>query len=91
MYKITNYSKAQAKKLGVTIKPSQLKNKKIAVFKAGQKIADIGDIRYSDYANYIIMKGKAYADKRREAYKKRHQKDRTKIGSKGYYADRILW
>ena len=32
-YKITTYSKRQAKKLGVTIKPSKVKGKKIDVFK----------------------------------------------------------
>ena len=32
-YKITSYSKNKAKKLGLTIKKSKLKGKKIAVFK----------------------------------------------------------
>ena len=38
-YKIKNYTKVQANKLGVIVKPSTLKNKKIDVFKSGKKIA----------------------------------------------------
>ena len=42
MYEITSYSKQQAQRLGVTIKPSTNKKKKIDVFKDGDKIASIG-------------------------------------------------
>jgi hypothetical protein len=91
MYKITSYSKRQAKKLNVSIKPSTLKGKKIAVFKNGKKITDIGAIGYGDFPTFKKTKGIAFANKRRTAYKKRHQKNRTKIGSRGYYADKILW
>ena len=41
MYKITSRQKDNADKLGVTIKPSTNKNKKIDVFKNGIKIASI--------------------------------------------------
>lgn len=91
VYKITSYSKKKAKTLGVTIKKSKVKNKKIAVFKNNKKIADIGDDRYNDYPTYIKKKGKAYANKRRTLYKIRHEKTRKKKGSKSYYADKILW
>lgn len=91
MYEITSYSQQQAKKLGVIIKPSSNKKKKIDVFKDGKKIASIGAIGYGDYPTFIKTEGKDYADKRRQAYKKRHEKDRHKIGSPGYYADQILW
>ena len=37
MYQITKYSFDQAKKIGVTIKPSKLKNKKIDIFKDEKK------------------------------------------------------
>lgn len=90
-YKITAYSKKKAKTLGVTIKKSKVKNKKIAVFKNNKKVADIGDDRYNDYPTYIKKKGKAYADKRRTLYKIRHEKTRKKKGSKSYYSDNILW
>lgn len=38
MYQITSYSQEQAKRLGVSIKPSTNKKKKIDVFKDGEKI-----------------------------------------------------
>ena len=38
-YTITSYSRKQAKKIGVTIKKSKVKGKKIAVFKKGKKVA----------------------------------------------------
>jgi len=49
-YKITKYSFDQARKLGVTIKPSTVKGKKIDVYKNGIKVASIGDSRYTDFA-----------------------------------------
>ena len=91
LYKIKPYSFDQASKLGVTIKPSRFAHKKIDVFKKGELIASIGHSSYPDYPTHILERGKAYADKRRIAYKKRHNKDRKKIDSNGYYADNILW
>lgn len=91
MYEIKPYSIKKAKELGVTIMPSKKKNKKIDVFKNGEKIATIGDSRYNDYPTYLQSKGDEYAKKRRLLYKIRHSKDRNIIGSKGYYADKILW
>lgn len=91
MYKITQYSKDKASSLGVTIKPSEKKNKKIDVYKDGEYVVSIGDSRYKDYPTYIKEKDLQYADKRREAYKKRHEKDRHIKGTAGYYADKILW
>ena len=89
-YKILPYSQEQAKKLGVTIKPSKNPKKKIDVFKGQEKVASIGAIGYTDYAN-LLMKDRSEAEKRRKQYKARHAKDRSKEGSAGYYADRILW
>lgn len=90
-YQITEYSKIKASKLGVDIKPSKSKGKKIDVYKDDKKITSIGATGYKDYPTYVKEKGKAYADERRKLYKERHQKDRTKYGSRGWYADRILW
>ena len=53
MYQIKSYSYKKAKELGVEIKSSTVKNKKIDVFKDGKKIASIGDIFYSDYPTYL--------------------------------------
>jgi hypothetical protein len=89
MYSITDYSYEQAKKLGVEIKPSTNKNKKIDIIK-DNKIISIGDKRYKDYPNYLKI-DKNLANKRRKLYKIRHEKDRHKKGTAGYYADKILW
>jgi hypothetical protein len=91
MYAITEYSRDQAKKLGVTIKPSTNKGKKIDVFKDGKKLASVGALGMSDYPTYMKTKGKEYADERRRLYKIRHAKTMDKVGSASYYAARILW
>jgi hypothetical protein len=88
-YKITDYSYKQAEKLGVQIKPSVQKSKKIDVFKGNKKIASIGDIRFFDFPSYLETKGKQYAEQRRKLYKKRHKNDINK--GAGFYADKILW
>ena len=90
-YNITKYTKDQAKKLGVEVKVSKVKGKKIDVFKDGKKIASVGALGYSDYPTYTKTKGKAYADERRRLYKIRHSKDINVTGSDGYYADKLLW
>ena len=90
-YKITSYTKSKARKLGVTVKPSKVKGKKIDVFKGGKKVASVGAIGYNDYPTYKAKKGKKYADERRRLYKKRHEKDRHKRYSNGWYADQLLW
>lgn len=83
-YTIQKYTFEQAKKLGVDVKPSKLKNKKIDVFKGNKKIASVGDTRYSDFATT------GNVDQRR-LYKIRHEKTRKKVGSNSYYADKLLW
>ena len=90
MYQITDYSYKQAEKLGVDIKPSKNKNKKIDVFKDGNKLASIGDKRFLDYPNYL-KEDKSLAEQRRKLYKIRHEKDRKIKGSAGFFADKILW
>ena len=90
----------KAKKLGVKIKQSKNKKKKIDVFKEvktkdGKKelklIASIGAISYGDYPTFKKEKGKEFADKRRKAYKARHEKHRHKLNTPSYFADQILW
>ncbi len=88
MYNITKYSKDQAEKLGVVIKPSKRVNKKIDVYKNNDFIVSIGDKRYKDYPTYIIENGLDYANERRKLYKNRHKKD---AGVAGFYAKKILW
>ena len=95
-YNIKAYTKNQANKIGVTVKPSDLKGKKIDVFKKGVKVASVGAIGYKDYPTYMELekKGKVpkgTATKRRKLYKIRHKKDRNIKNSNGFYADRLLW
>jgi hypothetical protein len=74
----------KAKKIGVKVKPSTRKGKKLDVFKDGKKVGSIGAIGYKDF-NITGDK------KARENYKKRHGKYRNKVGTNSFFADRILW
>ena len=91
MYKIKEYSKEQARNLGVQIKPSVKKNKKIDVIKNGKVIASIGDKNYKDYPTIIQSHGVGYATKRRDLYKMRHKRDLGVKNSPGWYSSLILW
>ena len=91
MYEITPYTTAQARKFGVQVKPSTSKGKKIDVFKDGDKLVSVGALGYGDYGTFQKTKGKAFADKRREAYKSRHEKDLKKKGTPGFWANALLW
>ena len=92
MYNITDYTKKQAKRLGVQVFPSDNPKHKIEIYdEDGIYITSVGSPSYSDYPSYMKSHGKEYADKRRELYKKRHEKNRHKIGTKSYYADQLLW
>lgn len=84
MYVITKYSFDKAKRLGVDIVPSTIKNKKIDVFKEGIKVASIGDSRYSDYAT-------TGNKEQRRRFKLRFDKTRKVIGSNSYWSDQLLW
>lgn len=96
-YEITQWSKNQAERLRVIIKPSTHKNKKIDVFdKEGKFLVSIGDIRYKDYGMYLAAERlgefpRGTANRNRYLYRKRHAKDSAVIGSAGYYANEILW
>jgi hypothetical protein len=106
MYKITDYTKQQADKYNLTVKPSKKKNKKIDVYARGpavglsarkdeKLIGSVGSIKqngkpYNDYPTYIKTKGKSYADERRRLYKQRHSYDKPKH-SNGWLAYNLLW
>ena len=89
MYTIKKYSYDQAKKLGVTIKPSESKNKKIDVYKDNNFICSIGDSRYNDYPTFLEI-DKDLALEKRRLYHIRHRKDNI-IGTRGLYSLKILW
>lgn len=87
MYDILPYSYKQAEKLGVEIKPSTKKGKKIDVFKEGKKITSVGAIGYGDYPHYL-QQNKTLAKQKRQAYKSRHKDNK---GVAGFYASNLLW
>lgn len=95
-YSISQYTYRRARTLGVTVKPSKRKGKKIDVFRNGKKVASIGALGMKDYPTYKRLEraGKVApgtAKMRRENYKARHARDRKVYGSPGYYADQLLW
>jgi hypothetical protein len=91
-YRIKPYTIRQAKKYGVSVKPSTVQGKKIDVFNSkGEKLASIGAIGYGDYPTFWEQKGKEFADEKRRLYKMRHAKDRVVRGTAGWYADKLLW
>jgi hypothetical protein len=90
-YTITNYTYRQAKKLGVTVKPSTNKTKKIDVYKKGIKVASVGAAGMNDFPTFMKKNGRKYAQTRRRLYKMRHEKDRHVKSSRGWYADKLLW
>ena len=78
-------ARRRAKLLGVYVRPSARKNKKLDVYdKDGKFLTSIGDIRYEDYLTHKDPE-------RRRRYKLRHEKHRHTPGTASYYADKILW
>lgn len=90
-YNITKYTYKKAKKLGVTVKHSTNKTKKIDVFKNGEKVASVGAYGMNDFPTYIKKNGMKFAKTRRRLYRIRHEKDRHEKGTPGFYADKLLW
>ena len=88
VYEIQPYSFKKAKDLGVTIKPSSKKGKKIDVFKNNQLVTSIGASGMNDYPTYLKNEGKKFAEERKRLYKIRHSKN---TGIAGKYASEILW
>ena len=87
MYSILPYTKQKAKELGVIIKPSKKKNKKIDVLTENGVIS-IGDKRYKDYPTYKNFYGSPTAEYHKRLYHARHKKD---TGLAGFYARELLW
>jgi hypothetical protein len=91
MYHITNYTRKNARKLGVVVRPSTNPDKKIDVFRKNHKIASVGAYGMNDFPTYIKTRGLSYAKTRRKLYKIRHEKDRHTKWSNGWLADKLLW
>tara|TARA_R110000803_G_scaffold192571_1_gene255426 strand:- start:938 stop:1225 length:288 start_codon:yes stop_codon:yes gene_type:complete len=93
-YKIKQIQIDKANKLGLTIKASSNKNKKLDIYKNDKKVGSIGAIGYKDYGTYLEELPKKEADLKRKNYLARHSKEpKSKDGKKtnSYYADKILW
>jgi hypothetical protein len=75
MYEITQYTRDKARQLGVEVRPSKRKGKKIDVFKDGHHIASVGATGYSDYPTYLKNEGPLVAKERRRLYHIRHTQD----------------
>ena len=91
-YEIQPYTHLMAYKHGVKVIPSKNIKKKIDVLDFnGSFICSIGDIRYGDYPTYFKERGERYAEERRRLYHRRHIKHRDVLGSKSFYASRLLW
>jgi serine/threonine protein kinase len=90
-YTIRRYTYGKARKLGVRVRPSTKKDKKLDVFRHNKKIASIGARGMGDYPTFRQTRGQTFANRRRRAYKIRHQRDRTKRWSRGWLADQLLW
>lgn len=92
MYQITDYTLKKAKQLGVKVFPSDNPKYKLEVYdKNGLFITYCGANGYKDFPTYTEERGLEYALNRRRLYKIRHQKDRTKVGSRGWFSDQLLW
>ena len=89
-YLISSYTKQKARKMGVDVRPSTRKGKKIDVYKNGRKVASVGALGYNDFTTYS-KKNKSRAKERRRLYHIRHKRDSSKRGSPGYYASKLLW
>ena len=83
-YQIKPAQRRRAKAIGTTIKPSKVKGKKLDVFKGDKKVASIGALGMGDYETFKKEKGLEFANKRRKAYKSRHQKTRVKVGTPSF-------
>lgn len=90
-YKPTKRQLMNAQKLGVMIVPSSNLRKKLDVYRNGKKISEIGAIGYMDYSSYIRTEGLIFANERQRLYRIRHENDRNRKGTAGFYADKILW
>jgi len=90
-YRITSYTRARARAIGVVVKVAKNQKKKLDVFRGGKKVATIGARGMGDYPTFIRTKGQEFANKRRKAYKSRMAKNRKIVRSNGWYADKLLW
>ena len=92
MYQITKRQHAIASKLGIHIFPSDKEKYKIDIYDGeGVYHCSIGSSKYMDYFSYLREKGKEYADARKRLYDLRTKQGLLSIGSRAWFARRLLW
>jgi hypothetical protein len=91
MYRILPYTYKKAKELNVNVFPSENPKYKIDVYKDNKYICSIGSSGYKDFPTFLKENGLKYALRRRIFYKKRHERDRHTVGTRGWFADNLLW
>jgi hypothetical protein len=90
LYDIKDYSYARANQIGVIIRPSEKKHKKIDVFdKQGEYITSIGAKSMSDFPTYVETHGIEFANERRKRFYQRF--NNIIKGTTLWYASVILW
>ena len=79
-YTITPHTFERAREVGLEVRPSTRKGKKLDVFVGnldprftGQYVDSVGALGYSDYGTYLATEGAAVADNRRRLYRIRHR------------------
>jgi hypothetical protein len=96
-YVITPAVRAAARRCGVIVRPSTVHGKKLDVYVDGVRIRSIGDASMPDFHTYLRTHGRAVAERRRDSYWARHQRDaHRRLApdghlSAGWLAARILW
>lgn len=95
-YPINAEIKRRAKAMGITVKASKNKDKKLDAYKDNVFQNSFGAKGYKDYHLYKKEDGVSVANQKRKQYKQRHEKDRHvkyrngKLTS-GWLADKLLW
>jgi hypothetical protein len=88
-YRIRPRTKHIARRLGIHIRPSHKPEKKIDVLLPHHTIS-IGQRGSMDYPQWL-ERDKEKAEIHRKRYEMRHERDRHKKDTAGWYADQLLW
>lgn len=96
MYKVNDEMIAKAEELGLEIFASENPNKKLEIYdENGLFLYYVGDINYPDFYLYRELENlnlvpRGTANKRRELYYERHQKN-IEQGGKAFVSFYLLW
>jgi len=91
MYHITDYTLDKAKRIGLEVRPSTKKNKKIDVYYQGLYVDSVGQVGYKDFPTYLKEDGLEVALHHQKLYKIRHRKGILQGQVGEILADYLLW